>query len=1092
MSKKAARIREETWNQHKEEIITFYLENSLELTIRHMEEAHNFRASENQYTTKLKSWRISKYVPSGDWISVGSVKRKRSEEGKESDFEFYGRKRPRKAVEKEIARHCQLAKWSRPENAVLPDYITVSTPPGDLLPVGIHRNFLLRSLPWFRYTQEIETLVSKLGLRKSITQSTSATPGEPPIGKVSSESDSDLPSLSVNPRYQFRASGELHIYLPSEDIDKRKSPVSPVKTFLQRFIFLSTNNLLIQSQFNNVCDWIVNRCGHDILVYLCQMRSPSMKVFGRKVLCCAMETGNVPLAKKLLGPGVRVQENVSESDQWAKYLSGAAWSGREAMVDLLCEAGVPAKINFSWSLHHEWALSLPILHTLLAFGGHPETFITGKKPGFPLLVAARHGSLEAVKALLAAGARVDLYLSDSEGTALQAAASLGHVEVVKHLIECGANVNGPVVEYLHQQLPTFYCAGTLTRYQTPIQLCSKSNNPALVQYLMEHGASPEACPAPVLPSIKHHCSPIFTKNRPRSLRHTPNYTDSNAIYTTLQYAAINQNSQLVALLLSNGAAPDSRIAPGVSDTPLQIAARLGNQDICHLLLSRGADVNAPPGYYNGRTALQGAAESGNWKILLMIHHAGAQINAPAGGDMGLNALQAACLNGHSLIVGFLLTYQADLNAAPSPVEGFRPIVAAATHGDSRLVEDLISIGAKVNDPGTEMGIRAVKAATDHRSLPLLRLLVQNGANINLTVDCDFISPLTNAARLDWLEGVEYLLEHGGSVNDTTLKSAASDDIFDDLMSPLGWAIYHGAYDMTRVLLQHGADVLATACLESGDPQNALMFAIERESDLAIMDLLFESAQDWQKQPGSNDALAIAVTCPDGLDLDLCRLIIQKISAPSVPSTFCNEAYQRGWNELPADCNDKDEALLLQMIQILVRAGVHVDSQSVDTGTLLQRIAGRRFHKSCCLLIEYGASVNTPPTRWDGTPLQKALEHCQPEIVDLLLHHGADVNATPAENSGVTALQAAVMNDMYEMTIRLLESGADVSAPGALKNGRTAIDGAAERGHHDMVQLLLNAYGKRDDLPLVCTQAAYYAQKESHYELAQWLREYSPA
>jgi FOG: Ankyrin repeat len=107
-----------------------------------------------------------------------------------------------------------------------------------------------------------------------------------------------------------------------------------------------------------------------------------------------------------------------------------------------------------------------------------------------------------------------------------------------------------------------------------------------------------------------------------------------------------------------------------------------------------------------------------------------------------------------------------------------------------------------------------------------------------------------------------------------------------------------------------------------------------------------------------------------------------------------------------------------------------------------------------------------------------------------LEHGADVNALPAAKWGVTALQAASTHGMLGMAVRLLERGADVCAPAALEDGRTAIDGAAERGHLEMVQLLLNTYGDHEDLRSVCSQAADYAEREDHHEIAQWLRRYS--
>lgn len=109
--------------------------------------------SKSQYDLKLPSWGVSKYLSGGIWSSVASEDRKRSLEGKDSDFAIHSRKYTRRKINKEIARHVKSCNL---ENAVLPDYITVSTPPAES--VGTFREFLLRNLPWYRYTQELQTL----------------------------------------------------------------------------------------------------------------------------------------------------------------------------------------------------------------------------------------------------------------------------------------------------------------------------------------------------------------------------------------------------------------------------------------------------------------------------------------------------------------------------------------------------------------------------------------------------------------------------------------------------------------------------------------------------------------------------------------------------------------------------------------------------------------------------------------------------------------------------------------------------------------------------------------------------------------------
>jgi ankyrin repeat protein len=60
-------------------------------------------------------------------------------------------------------------------------------------------------------------------------------------------------------------------------------------------------------------------------------------------------------------------------------------------------------------------------------------------------------------------------------------------------------------------------------------------------------------------------------------------------------------------------------------TALQFAAINGNFKIAALLLEAGAEINAPPATYDGRTAIEGAAE---WGRLDMVHYlleAGADI-----------------------------------------------------------------------------------------------------------------------------------------------------------------------------------------------------------------------------------------------------------------------------------------------------------------------------------------------------------------------------------------------------------------------------------------------------------------------------------
>jgi ankyrin repeat protein len=901
------------------------------------------------------------------------------------------------------------------------------------------------------------------------------------IKKLSSQSNIDLPKLDVRvvSDFGFRLNSDLHTYLPPEDMGtqdslnglgtkRNKPPLSVLGVFLKHFVFLSTNNLLYESQINRICDWIVGKCGADILLFLCRPGSLSRKVFARKVLCSAVESGNMLLASRIIQCGAQLQDVSSQSQRWAEHLSTAVYKGHEAMVELLCKAGVPPTVQNRWS-SIKWESHLPIIQTLLKYGADPETFITKEKPGFPLIDAAGNGSLGAVKLLLNAGARIDLYLPEHCGTALQAAVSKDRLEVTKYLVQSGADVNVPRVEHLrHQRWSILFNNKGKTACQTPVQLATKVNNLALLRILLENGASAMACPVSILPDFEAIC--CYPENefyRYWPLRFTPVYDSEYAVYTALQYGVLCRNLDIVAFLLFVGVDPDSQVAPGIGDTPLQMSARLGNFQLAQLLLSGGADVNASPAAFNGRTAIQGAAESGNWEILSMLQAAGAQINAPAGARLGMTALQAACSKGHSLMAGCLLAHQADINAAPSPLAGFTPIQAASVHGDISLVRDLISLGADANAPATEMGSTALMVAAKHKSLPLLEILVKHGANVNPTRDYALSTPLGKAACMDWLEGVDFLLKHGADVDDTPFELLESDeyeDFLTELLSPLGWAISNGNEEMVGLLVQHGADVLSTAMLDEVESLSALIYAICYGSDLALVELLLANVKDLKNYPEWEDALKSHFENSETFHIDICELIVEKTS--SLASPLRHKVIQNGWNVLPTSGFHDDEDLL-DVIELLIKTGADLDSRSEDGSTLLQRIARRGYLEPCCFLVDRGAAINTHAGESYGTALQEAIKNNHTKIADLLLEHGADVNSLPALDRGVTALQAASINGMLEMTIRLLELGADVCAPAAPKNGRTAIDGAAERGYLEMVQLLLNAYGEQEALRTVC-------------------------
>lgn len=124
---------------------------------------------------------------------------------------------------------------------------------------------------------------------------------------------------------------------------------------------------------------------------------------------------------------------------------------------------------------------------------------------------------------------------------------------------------------------------------------------------------------------------------------------------------------------------------------------------------------------------------------------------------------------------------------------------------------------------------------------------------------------------------------------------------------------------------------------------------------------------------------------------------------------------------------------------------------------------------------------------DGwTPLHMAarLGHCA--VVEVLLAHGADVNARAHNGLANTPLLWAVMGRQTEMVTLLLARGADVNA--ANTAGSTPLHKAAIEGNDSLVRLLLshgarvNARNTGGQTPLV------HARFNGHPEIAALLEQ----
>jgi ankyrin repeat protein len=412
-----------------------------------------------------------------------------------------------------------------------------------------------------------------------------------------------------------------------------------------------------------------------------------------------------------------------------------------------------------------------------------------------------------------------------------------------------------------------------------------------------------------------------------------------------------------------------------------------------------------------------------WMVLSV-----AGLAAPVGDLEILEAVK----RGDQQAVRSLLQQRADVNAAQP--DGSTALAWAAHRDDLGMAEILIRAGADVNAKNN-LGATPLSLACANRATAMVQKLVTAGANPNAPLQSGE-TPLMTCTRTGSVEAVKTLLAAGADVNAKENRRG---------QTALIWAVSQKHAEVTRVLVEHGADIRT----RSQGGFTPLLFAA-RVGDLDSARMLLEAGADVNEAT-PEDGNTLVVASASGHEA-LAILLLERGADPNQVDSF--GATPLHYSVLTG----------LPVIGRLTKSPVNSYLFRPNMPELAKALLAR------------GANPNAPIAKknldfsselaWidpvGATPFFLAAATNDLSLMQFLADNGADTRLTAKDNA--TALMVAAgmgrtaerpeeeEKSALETAKLLVKLGADVNAADA--NGQTALHFTAYIGADAIAQFLL--------------------------------------
>jgi len=380
-----------------------------------------------------------------------------------------------------------------------------------------------------------------------------------------------------------------------------------------------------------------------------------------------------------------------------------------------------------------------------------------------------------------------------------------------------------------------------------------------------------------------------------------------------------------------------------------------------------------------------------------------------------------------------------------------------------------------------MSINAAAAAGD---LERVKVLLEEGSDINrpMMMRRGGKTALALAVEKDRTEVVKYLLEMGAdqSLARFSLHAAAArgnlemsqaiveagvdlDELSNDGFSALHHAARHERSDIVEYLVQAGGNVNVKSSRGIRPLHEALASSPRMASLLIDLGANVRVSDNRGVSP-----FELACRIPS---LKLAEKILSKI--PARASARRQNMIDKGFREALAH-ND------LELERFLIENGANLQARAYGGYGLLHLASELGHADSIALLLGEGARVNFEGGKARWTPLHFASANGRLAAFNLLIEHGAKIEALDAMNR--TPLHLAAERFHFDIVSKLLEQGADANIQDKDKN--LPLHYAATTTDDKLIRLLaehttvLNTENASGDSPLAIAKRTGRAQTGS--------------